>query len=57
MNGCQILPGAWVRYATRGKRLNEASSLGSVRYATGSETEAASIDTSPKMPSLQAMRS
>ncbi len=40
MNGCQILPGAWIQYAHRGKRLNEAGSLGSVRYATGSETEA-----------------
>ena len=40
LNGCQILPGAWVRYAQRGKRLNEAGSLGSVRYAAGSETEA-----------------
>ena len=39
-NGCQILPAAWVAYAHRGKRLNEASSLGSVRYAAGSETEA-----------------
>ena len=40
MNCCRILPGAWVRYATRGKRLNEAASLGSVRFAAGSETEA-----------------
>jgi hypothetical protein len=40
LNGCEILPGAWVRYAQRGKRLNEAGSLGSVRYAAGSETEA-----------------
>jgi hypothetical protein len=39
-NGCQIDPAAWVRYAQRGKRLNIAASLGSVRYATGSETEA-----------------
>lgn len=39
LNGCEILPGAWVRYALRGKRLNEAGSLGSVRYAAGSETE------------------
>ena len=29
-----------MRYAQRGKRLNIAASLGSVRYATGSETEA-----------------
>lgn len=41
LNGCQILPGAWVRYAHRGKRLNIAGSLGSVRYAAGSETEEA----------------
>lgn len=39
LNSCQIMPGAWVRYAHRGKRLNEAGSLGSVRYAAGSETE------------------
>ena len=40
LNGCQILPAAWVQYALRGKRLNKAASLGSVRYAAGSETEA-----------------
>lgn len=40
LNGCQIMPAAWVRYAMRGKRLNEGGSLGSVRYAAGSETEA-----------------
>lgn len=39
LNRCKILPGAWVRYAHRGKRLNEAGSLGSVRFAAGSETE------------------
>ena len=39
MEGCQILPAAWVRYAYRGKRLNIAASLGSVRFAPGSETE------------------
>ncbi len=39
LNGCKIPPGAWVRYAHRGKRLNEAGSLGSVRFAAGSETE------------------
>ena len=39
LNGCQILPGAWVQYALRGKRLNKAASLGSARYAAGSETE------------------
>ena len=38
LNECEILPGAWVRYAYRGKRLNEAGSLGSVRFAAGSET-------------------
>lgn len=31
---------AWVQYAARGKALNEAFSLGSVRYAPGSETAA-----------------
>ena len=40
MNGCQIMPAAWIQYAHRGKRLNIAASLGSVRYAAGSETEA-----------------
>jgi len=39
LNGCEILPAAWVRYAHRGKRLNEAASLGSARFAAGSETE------------------
>ncbi|WP_137702645.1 hypothetical protein [Marimonas lutisalis] len=39
LEGCQILPGAWVRYAYRGKRLNKAASLGTVRFAPGSETE------------------
>ncbi|SNS69006.1 hypothetical protein [Antarctobacter heliothermus] len=38
--GTQILPAAWVQYAHRGKTLNLAHSLGSVRYAPGSETEA-----------------
>ncbi|MEO0655421.1 MAG: hypothetical protein AAFY77_11210 [Pseudomonadota bacterium] len=36
---CQIMPKAWVEYARRGKELNMAASLGSVRYAPGSETE------------------
>lgn len=39
LNACQILPGAWVRYAHRGKRLNIAASLGTARFAAGSETE------------------
>lgn len=39
LNDCQIMPAAWVRYAHRGKRLNIAASLGSVRFAAGSETE------------------
>ncbi|WP_323766503.1 hypothetical protein [Antarctobacter sp.] len=38
--GTQILPAAWVQYAHRGKTLNIAHSLGSVRFAPGSETEA-----------------
>lgn len=37
--GFRIMSGAWVRYAARGKTLNEAWSLGSVRFAPGSETE------------------
>lgn len=37
--GTRILPAAWVRYAHRGKILNLSHSLGSVRYAPGSETE------------------
>jgi len=40
LNGCQILPAAWGQYALRGKRLNQAASLGSARFAAGSETEA-----------------
>lgn len=39
LNHCEILPAAWVRYSHRGKLLNIAASLGSVRYAAGSETE------------------
>lgn len=38
-NGTRIMPEAWVAYARRGKELNEGGSLGSVRFATGSETE------------------
>lgn len=37
--GTRIQSPAWVQYAARGKRLNEGWSLGSVRYAPGSETE------------------
>lgn len=40
LEDCKIMPAAWVRYSLRGKRLNIAASLGSVRYATGSENEA-----------------
>lgn len=40
LEDCRILPAAWVQYARRGKRLNEGASLGSVRFAPGSETEA-----------------
>ena len=39
LEGCEIYPSAWVQYAHRGKKLNIAASLGSVRYAPGSETE------------------
>lgn len=35
----RIQSAAWVQFAARGKKLNENSSLGSVRYAPGSETE------------------
>ncbi|MDQ2095096.1 hypothetical protein [Rhodalgimonas zhirmunskyi] len=38
MDGCEVHPAAWVRYAFRGKRLNQAASLGTVRFAPGSET-------------------
>lgn len=38
-DGTRIQSPAWVRYAARGKRLNENWSLGSVRYAPDSETE------------------
>ncbi|SMX26985.1 hypothetical protein TRP8649_01086 [Pelagimonas phthalicica] len=36
---CKIEPGAWVQFAHRGKTLNKAHSLGTVRFAPGSETE------------------
>ena len=36
---CQIYPEAWIAYSHRGKDLNIAHSLGSVRYAPESETE------------------
>ena len=39
LENCQIMPAAWVQYAHRGKMLNIAASLGSVRYAPGSENE------------------
>jgi len=39
LENCQIMPKAWVQYAHRGKMLNIAASLGSVRFAPGSETE------------------
>lgn len=39
LNKCEILPAAWGQYSLRGKRLNKAWSLGSVRFAAGSETE------------------
>ena len=35
----RIFSGAWIQYAARGKALNQSASLGSVRYAPGSETE------------------
>ncbi|MFW2543013.1 hypothetical protein ACN2XU_10245 [Primorskyibacter sp. 2E107] len=38
-DGCRIEPAAWVQHAFRGKTLNLAHSLGTVRYAPGSETE------------------
>ncbi|MEC7764696.1 MAG: hypothetical protein VX874_22525 [Pseudomonadota bacterium] len=38
-DGCRIFEEAWVAYARRGKLLNERWSMGSVRYAPGSETE------------------
>jgi hypothetical protein len=37
---CHIEPEAWFAYAHRGKLLNEASSLGSVRYSADHETRA-----------------
>lgn len=36
----RIQSAAWVEFAARGKRLNEGWSLGSVRFAPGSKTEA-----------------
>ncbi len=37
--GTRIQSPAWGQYAARGKKLNQEFSLGSVRYAAGSETE------------------
>ncbi len=37
---CRIEPAAWVQWAKRGKELNLGGSLGTVRYETGSQTEA-----------------
>ena len=37
--GTRIFSNAWVEYAARGKTLNQSASLGSVRFAPGSETE------------------
>lgn len=37
---CAIYPEAWVTFANRGKKLNQAWSLGSVRYAAQAETGA-----------------
>ncbi|MBV7377321.1 hypothetical protein [Maritimibacter dapengensis] len=39
MENCKIYDEAWVSYAMRGKALNQKWSMGSVRYATGSDTE------------------
>jgi len=39
-NNTKIQSPAWVKYSARGKTLNKTWSLGSVRFATGSETEA-----------------
>jgi hypothetical protein len=38
-DGTRIQSPAWIEYAARGKKLNQEFSLGSVRYAPGSETE------------------
>ncbi|WP_136442947.1 hypothetical protein [Pacificoceanicola onchidii] len=38
-DGCRIEPAAWVQHAFRGKKINLSHSLGTVRYAPGSETE------------------
>lgn len=35
---CAVAPGAWVSFANRGKKLNLAHSLGSVRYAASEST-------------------
>lgn len=39
-SGCLIEPAAWVQWARRGKELNLGGSLGTVRFETGSQTEA-----------------
>ena len=35
---CRLSPGAWIPFSNRGKKVNIASSLGSVRYAVSDET-------------------
>lgn len=37
LNGCEILPAAWVRYTLRSKQIRTAA-LGAVRFAHGSDT-------------------
>ncbi|HSF91775.1 MAG TPA: hypothetical protein VLA51_06180 [Paracoccaceae bacterium] len=38
LQGCRIMPDAWVRYSVRGKNLNVRHSAGSVRYDASEET-------------------
>lgn len=35
---CRLSPGAWIPFSNRGKKVNIAASLGSVRYAVSDET-------------------
>ncbi len=57
--GCVIALRAWISFAQRGKRLNIASSLGSVRYGTSPDLEAEIRDQASRKdfrPNIRATR-
>ncbi len=45
---CKVALGAWIPFSNRGKKINIASSLGSVRYAVSKETGKSILDQSEK---------